>query len=109
METINSGAIINENDGYAKIERWNTEKTELLAEHYKAILQLIGENPDREGLLNTPERVAKAIQFLMQGYNTDPKELINKAKFKEDYQQMVLVKDIELYSMCEHHMLKNTI
>jgi GTP cyclohydrolase I len=105
METINSGAIINENDGYAKIERWNTEKTELLAEHYKAILQLIGENPDREGLLNTPERVAKAIQFLMQGYNTDPKELINKAKFKEDYQQMVLVKDIELYSMCEHHMI----
>ncbi|HUX54570.1 MAG TPA: GTP cyclohydrolase I FolE [Williamwhitmania sp.] len=105
METINSGAIINENDGYAKIERWNTEKTELLAEHYKAILQLIGENPEREGLLATPERVAKAMQFLMQGYNTDPKELINKAKFKEDYQQMVLVKDIELYSMCEHHMI----
>lgn len=105
METINSGAIINENDGYAKIERWNTEKTELLAEHYKAILQLIGENPEREGLLSTPERVAKAMQFLMQGYNTDPKELINKAKFKEDYQQMVLVKDIELYSMCEHHMI----
>ncbi|HUW05647.1 MAG TPA: GTP cyclohydrolase I FolE [Williamwhitmania sp.] len=105
METINSGAIIDENDGYAKIERWNTEKTELLAEHYKAILQLIGENPEREGLLSTPERVAKAMQFLMQGYNTDPKELINKAKFKEDYQQMVLVKDIELYSMCEHHMI----
>ncbi len=105
METINSGAIINENEGYAKIERWNTEKTELLAQHYKAILELIGENPEREGLLNTPERVAKALQFLMQGYNTDPKELINKAKFKEDYQQMVLVKDIELYSMCEHHMI----
>ncbi len=105
METINSGAIINENEGYAKIERWNTEKTEQLAQHYKAILGLIGENPEREGLLNTPERVAKALQFLMQGYNTDPKELINKAKFKEDYQQMVLVKDIELYSMCEHHMI----
>lgn len=105
METINSGAIIDENEGYAKIERWNPEKTKLLAEHYKAILTLIGENPDREGLLDTPVRVAKAMQFLTQGYNTNPTEILLKAKFKEDYQQMVLVKDIELYSMCEHHMI----
>ncbi len=105
METINSGAIINENEGYSKIERWNPEKTKLIAEHYKAILALIGEDPDREGLLDTPVRVAKAMQFLTQGYNTSPTEILLKAKFKENYQQMVLVKDIELYSMCEHHMI----
>lgn len=105
MEIINSGASIDDNEGYAKIERWNPEKTKLIAEHYKAILDLIGEDPDREGLLDTPVRVAKAMQFLTQGYNTDPAQILSKAKFKENYQQMVIVKDIELYSMCEHHMI----
>ncbi|MEA3505142.1 MAG: GTP cyclohydrolase I FolE [Bacteroidota bacterium] len=76
-----------------------------MAVHYKEILKLIGENPDREGLLDTPVRVAKAMQFLTKGYNEDPKEILLSAKFKEDYRQMVIVKDIEIYSMCEHHMI----
>ena len=67
--------------------------------------ELLGEDPQREGLLKTPERVAKAMQFLTQGYSADPVAILNSARFKEDYQQMVLVKDIEIYSMCEHHML----
>ena len=76
-----------------------------LAGHYKAILELLGEDASREGLLKTPERVAKAMSFLTQGYGQDPKEILLSAKFKEEYKQMVIVKDIELYSMCEHHMI----
>jgi len=76
-----------------------------LAEHYHAILKLIGENPSREGIRNTPVRVAKALQFMMQGYEQNPEEILRSAMFKEDYKQMVIVKDIEIYSMCEHHML----
>ena len=90
---------------YTKIEQFDTETTQKLAEHYEAILSLLGEDPQREGLLKTPERVAKAMQFLTQGYNMDPVAILNSARFKEDYQQIVLVKDIEIYSMCEHHML----
>ncbi len=90
---------------YTKIEQFDQETTTRLAEHYKAILELLGEDPQREGLLKTPERVAKAMQFLTQGYSADPVAILNSARFKEDYQQMVLVKDIEIYSMCEHHML----
>ena len=90
---------------YTKIEQFDTETTQKLAEHYEAILALLGEDPKREGLLKTPERVAKAMQFLTQGYNMDPVAILNSARFKEDYQQIVLVKDIEIYSMCEHHML----
>jgi GTP cyclohydrolase IA len=105
METINDGALLNENEGYEKVERWNRDTTLKLAEHYKAILDLLGEDVKREGLKNTPIRVAKAMQFLTQGYNYDPKEILQSAKFKEDYKQMVIVKDIELYSMCEHHMI----
>ena len=101
MNDFNNGTI----RGYEKEEKYNSEITEQLAEHYKAILTLLGEDPEREGLLKTPERVAKAMQFLTHGYHLDPKEILNSAKFKEDYQQMVLVKDIELYSMCEHHMI----
>jgi len=78
---------------------------ENLAKHYKSVLELIGEDPNREGLLKTPDRVAKAMQFLTHGYDLDPKELLRSAMFKEDYRQMVIVKDIEIYSMCEHHML----
>ena len=80
--------------GYEKIERFNPERTQKLAEHYRAILQLLGENPDREGLLKTPMRVAKSMQFLTQGYNMDPMEILLSARFKEDYRQMVIVKDI---------------
>ena len=90
---------------YNKIEQYDEQTTAKLAEHYKAILELLGEDPEREGLIKTPERVAKAMQFLTQGYSADPVAILNSARFKEDYQQMVLVKDIEIYSMCEHHML----
>jgi len=91
--------------GYEKIERFDPERTEKLMEHYRAILQLLGENPDREGLLKTPFRMAKSMQFLTQGYNLDPMEILLSARFKEDYRQMVIVKDIELFSMCEHHLI----
>lgn len=91
--------------GYAKVEKFNKEKTERLAELYKEILGILGEDVNREGLLKTPERVAKAMQFLTQGYEMDAEEIIRSAMFREDYRQMVIVKDIELYSMCEHHML----
>ena len=76
-----------------------------LAKNIKSVLKEIGENPKREGLLKTPERVAKSLDFLTNGYDLDPAEILNKAMFKEQYSQMVLVKDIELYSLCEHHML----
>lgn len=92
-------------NGYAKIESFNDQTTEALTEHYTEILKLLGEDEKREGLEKTPLRVAKAMQFLTQGYNMDPEEILKSAKFREDYQQMVVVKDIELYSMCEHHML----
>jgi len=81
------------------------DKTELLAGHYKKIIELLGEDAGREGLLDTPMRVAKAMQFLTKGYNEDPQEILRKALFKEDYRQMVIVKDIDFYSLCEHHML----
>ncbi len=90
---------------YTKIDNYDQETTDALAEHYKEILKLIGEDPDREGLVLTPTRVAKSIQFLNQGYEMDGAAILNSAKFKEEYKQMVLVKDIDLYSMCEHHML----
>jgi GTP cyclohydrolase I len=90
---------------YELVEEFDSQTTEELAVHYKEILRLIGENPDREGLLKTPIRVAKAIQFLTQGYNLDPKEILSSAKFREDYREMVIVKDIEIYSLCEHHMV----
>jgi GTP cyclohydrolase I len=79
--------------------------TEEIAQHYSKILSLLGEDAQREGLMKTPERVAKSLQFLTQGYHTDPSEIIKSAMFKEDYRQMVIVKDIDLFSMCEHHML----
>lgn len=79
--------------------------TESLSAHYKEILSELGENPNREGLEKTPERVAKAMQFLTQGYDQDPDAILKKALFHEEYSEMVIVKDIEVYSMCEHHML----
>lgn len=81
------------------------QNIKLLASHYKEVINLLGENADREGLASTPERVAKAMRFLTRGYREDPEEILRKAFFKEDYRQMVIVKDIDFYSLCEHHML----
>lgn len=90
---------------YKKEESYNTEITDSLKEKYQDILTEIGENPKRDGLLKTPERMAKAMQYLTHGYAIDPSHILKSAMFAEDYSQMVLVKDIELYSLCEHHML----
>ncbi len=95
----------NEMDGYKKIDNYNPEKIESIASHYSHILSEIGEDPTREGLLKTPERVAKALQFLTHGYDVNPSDILRSAMFKEDYSQMVIVKDIEIYSLCEHHLL----
>jgi GTP cyclohydrolase I len=92
-------------NGYSKIEKYDPDSVNELASIYKRVLSLIGEDPSREGLIKTPERVAKSIQYLTMGYSMNPCEIINSAKFREDYKQMVIVKDIDLYSMCEHHML----
>lgn len=94
-----------EADGYKKIDRYNLKIVNDIASKYKTILSDIGEDPGREGLLKTPERVAKAMQYLTHGYDLNPSEILKSAMFKEDYKQMVIVKDIEVYSMCEHHLL----
>ena len=90
---------------YEKIEQYDTEITDALADNYKVIIENLGEDVNREGLLKTPERVAKAMQYLTHGYGLDPLEILRSAMFTEDHQQMIVVKDIEVYSMCEHHML----
>lgn len=99
-----SPKIINPNN-YERIDNFDETATAELSKNYRNILELIGEDISREGLDKTPERVAKAMQFLLQGYQTDPVEILQSAIFKEDYRQMVIVKDIEIYSMCEHHLL----
>ena len=90
---------------YVKEERYDEKTTSEIAAHVKEILRLLGEDPQREGLLKTPERVAKSLQFLTQGYAQDGAQMIKQAIFDEKYNQMVLVRDINVYSMCEHHML----
>ena len=92
-------------DGYAKIDQYNPKTIRSIAKKYTDILRDIGEDPTREGLEKTPERVAKSLQFLTHGYNLDPAEILRSAMFTEEYQQMVIVRDIEVYSLCEHHML----
>ncbi len=92
-------------DGYQRIDHFDSAAVSRLSAHYTDILTELGENPGREGLKRTPERVAKSLQFLTHGYDLDPAAILRKAMFKEDYSQMVLVKDIEVYSLCEHHML----
>ncbi|MCW3114272.1 MAG: cyclohydrolase FolE [Segetibacter sp.] len=90
---------------YNKLEEYDDNVTQGLMKNYRDSIALLGENPDREGLLKTPERMAKAMQFITQGYQQDAQAILNSAKFHEDVSEMVVVKDIELYSMCEHHML----
>ena len=90
---------------YSKVDKYDEKTTQDLLENYKRCLNLLGENAEREGLQKTPERVAKAMQFLTQGYNQDAHAILNSAKFHEDVSEMIIVKDIEIYSMCEHHML----
>ncbi len=89
----------------AKEFKYDDQITERLKGHYEEVIRQIGEDPNREGLLRTPERVAKSMQFLTQGYDQNPDELVQQAIFHEEYSEMVIVKDIELYSLCEHHML----
>lgn len=90
---------------YQQIEKFEDKITSGLIENYAETIRLIGEDPEREGLRKTPERMAKAIQFMTNGYNVDARAILNGAKFKESYSEMVIVKDIELYSLCEHHLL----
>jgi GTP cyclohydrolase I len=90
---------------YKKVEEYCDDELEKMAKNNKEILKLIGEDPDREGLVKTPMRVAKAVQFMTQGYKMSAKKILDSARFKESVSEMVIVKDIELYSMCEHHML----
>ncbi len=90
---------------YERIDSFDQEKIEKLSGHYSEILNLIGEDVNREGLIDTPVRVAKAIQYFTHGYDVDPVEILKSAKFKEDYREMVIVKDIDVFSMCEHHMI----
>ncbi|MEZ5008919.1 MAG: GTP cyclohydrolase I FolE [Chitinophagales bacterium] len=90
---------------YQKKEIYQADVSSQLQDHYKSVLSLLGEDANREGLIKTPERVSKALQFITQGYEIDPVEIIKSALFQEDHRHMVIVKDIELYSMCEHHML----
>ena len=90
---------------YKKIEEYDAGVTESLMKNYREAIRHIGEDPDREGLLKTPERLAKAMQYATQGYGLDAKAILNSAKFHEEMNEMIIVKDIELYSMCEHHML----
>lgn len=104
IEKINDGSG-KVNEGYNKIETWDAENIEELSKIYYRVLQLLGEDPEREGLMRTPLRIAKSLKFLTNGYNMDAEEILKSAMFKEDYKQMVIVKDIDLYSMCEHHML----
>jgi len=92
-------------DSYTRIDQYDAKVVRRIGDHYSDILKAIGEDPKREGLAKTPERVAKALQYLTHGYDLDPAAILRSAMFKEDYSQMVVVKDIEVYSMCEHHML----
>ena len=90
---------------YKKIEQYDEQRTAALVKNYKEAIAQLGEDPEREGLIKTPERVAKAMQYMTQGYQLSAHDILNSAKFHEDVSEMIVVKDIEVYSMCEHHML----
>jgi GTP cyclohydrolase I len=94
-----------DDNGYQKIDQYNHKIIDSLSAKYKQVLEEIGENPEREGLLKTPERVAKSLLYLTHGYDLDPQAILKSAMFREEYRQMVIVKDIEVYSLCEHHLL----
>lgn len=94
-----------EDSNYNREDNYNVKQTEALSGLYRQVIANLGEDPNREGLIKTPERVAKAMQYLTQGYNQDPKAILQSAMFKEQYSQMVIVKDIKVFSFCEHHML----
>lgn len=97
--------VIEEIKGYEKKDIYNAETTKILADGYRSIIENLGEDIYREGILKTPERAAKAMQYLTHGYGLDPLEILKSALFTEEHKQMIVVKDIEVYSMCEHHML----
>jgi GTP cyclohydrolase I len=105
MEIINNGIGSVENEGYNRIDKYDDQKTEKLTELYKQVLDTLGEDVRREGLDHTPLRVAKSMQFLTQGYGADPNQIISQAMFKENYSEMVIVKDIDVFSLCEHHLI----
>ncbi len=105
MEIINNGLGSSENEGYDRVDIFDDVKTKKLAKLYREVLDTLGEDIAREGLEDTPMRMAKSLQFLTQGYGIQPEEIVNTAKFREDYQEMVIVKDIDLFSMCEHHLI----
>ncbi len=105
MEKFNNGLGNNQVGGYDRIDRYDDQTTWKLTENFHDVIKLLGEDVNREGLKDTPQRVAKAMLFLTQGYGTDPADILKSAMFHEDYKEMVIVKDIELFSMCEHHML----
>jgi len=105
MEIINNGIGPAENEGYNRVDKYDDQKTEELTGLYKKVLDSLGEDVRREGLDQTPLRVAKSMQFLTQGYGADPDQIISQAMFKEDYSEMVIVKDIDVFSLCEHHLI----
>lgn len=105
MDIVNNGLGYSENEGYQRVDQFDDQKTDKLTNLYREVLDSLGEDVSREGLEMTPMRMAKSIQFLTQGYGINPHEIVNSAKFKEDYQEMVIVKDIDLFSMCEHHLI----
>ncbi|GAB4383420.1 MAG: GTP cyclohydrolase I FolE [Salibacteraceae bacterium] len=101
---MDNGALDTEK-GFERLDAYNSDNISKLAAHFREIISLVGEHPDREGLVRTPERAAKAMQYLTQGYEQDAKQILQSALFEEEHQQMVIVKDIEVYSLCEHHIL----